>query len=345
MTISSEPVPLNYNGDDSTVDFPITWKYFSTSDVRVTHRSAAGVETTWALNTDYTLTAAGDDDGGTLTATTAPATGTSITIELDTPNTQPSSFPLGGGFPSQDVEDAIDRLTQICAKLEQLFNRSLRVPRTDDISGSNLELPIDSDRANNFLAFDSNGTPIASVGTTSDFTPVSSFIDTLLDDADAVTACKTLLAVHVLNKDVSVNTVTGTVVETTVYSFELPANTLGTNKAVRITLHYDVTAGSGNGFVIRLKYGSTTLTTTAEIGSSTTDSPGGIGFIIYNDGATDSQKAICISLGASNTFVTIQSLTSAEDSTTALNIVITAQADTATGTTLDVHGVFTELLT
>ena len=44
MTISTEPVPLPYNGDGVTVNFAISWKYFSKSDVRVTHRSSAGVE-------------------------------------------------------------------------------------------------------------------------------------------------------------------------------------------------------------------------------------------------------------------------------------------------------------
>ena len=99
MTISSEPVPLSYNGDGSTVAFAITWKYFATSDVRATLRSAAGVETTWVLSTDYTLTDADVDAGGTLTAVTAPASGTKITIELDTPNTQTASLPLGGPLP------------------------------------------------------------------------------------------------------------------------------------------------------------------------------------------------------------------------------------------------------
>ena len=192
MTISTEPVPPTYNGDDSTVDFAISWEYFAKSDVRVTLRNAAGVETTWVLDTDYTLTAAGDDDGGTLTATTAPATGETLVIELDTPNTQTASLPLGGSFPSDDVEDAIDRLTQIAAKIEQLFNRSLRVPRTDTESGDELELPIDADRASMFLAFDANGDPIAAAGTSADLGPVSAFIDTLLDDANFDAARTTL---------------------------------------------------------------------------------------------------------------------------------------------------------
>ena len=192
MTVSTEPVPVSYNGDDATVDFSIPWKYFSKSDVRVTHRSAAGVETTWVLSTDFTLTAAGDDAGGTLTATTAPASGAKITIDLDTPNTQTASFPKGGDFPSTTAEDALDRLTQIAAKIEQLFNRALRVPITDTQTGSLLELPIDSSRASQFLAFDADGMPIVAAGTSADLGPVSAFVNTLLDDATGPDFMETL---------------------------------------------------------------------------------------------------------------------------------------------------------
>ena len=192
MTISTEPVPVSYNGDDATVAFSVPFKYFAKSDVRVTHRSSAGVETTWALDTDYTLTAAGDDAGGTLTATTAPATGAKITIDLDTPNTQTASFPKGGDFPSTAAENALDRLTQIVAKIEQLFNRALRVPITDTQIGSLLQLPIDSSRASQFLAFDADGAPIAAAGTSADLGPVTPFVNTLLDDADADAVIQTL---------------------------------------------------------------------------------------------------------------------------------------------------------
>ena len=193
MTVSTEPVPLSYSGDGATVDFAITWKYFAKSDVRVTHRSAAGVETTWVLTTNFTLTDADVDAGGTLTAVTAPASGTKITIDLDTPNTQPSSIPLGGDLPSDTIEDALDRLTQLVAKNEQLFNRALRVPITDTQTGSLLELAIDSSRASKYLAFDADGKPIASAGPTGDSSiPVSAFIETLLDDTTAAVARTTL---------------------------------------------------------------------------------------------------------------------------------------------------------
>ena len=163
MTVSTAPTPLSYDGNSSTTDFPITWKYNAKSHVVATLRSSTGTETVWALTTNYTLTDPGDT--GTLTAVTAPATGETLVITLEPPNTQSSDFPLGGDFPSTTVEDGLDLAAQRDAKVEALFDRALRVPKTDSITGSDLELPIDTDRASKFLAFDADGNPIAADGT------------------------------------------------------------------------------------------------------------------------------------------------------------------------------------
>lgn len=190
MTVSTEPTPLSYSGDDATVNFPITWKYIAKAHVVATLRSSTGTETVWVLDTDYTLTDPAST--GTLTATTAPASGQTLVITLEPPNTQLSSFPLGGDFPSTTVEQALDLCAQRDGRLEALLNRAMLVPVTDSRTGSNLTLPVDTDRASKFLAFDGDGDPIAAAGTSGDLTPVSVYMNTLLDDASAADARTTL---------------------------------------------------------------------------------------------------------------------------------------------------------
>ena len=190
MTISTAPTPLSYAGNGSTTSFPISWKYNAKSHVIATLRSSSGTETVWVLTTNYTLTDPGDT--GTLTAVVAPVTGTTLLITLEPPNTQTSDIPLGGAFPSVTVEDGLDLSAQRDAKIESLFLRALRVPKTDTKTGSSLEIPIDTARASKFLAFDAAGVPIASVGTSDNLGPVSAFIDTLLDDTTAAAARATL---------------------------------------------------------------------------------------------------------------------------------------------------------
>ena len=190
MTVSTAPTPLSYSTDGSPPSYAITWKYNAKSHVVATLRSSAGAETVWALTTNYTLTDPGDS--GTLTPTVIPATGQTLVITLEPPNTQSSDIPLGGDFPSTTVEYGLDLSAQRDAKIEALFLRALRVPKTDTQTGSLLEIPIDSLRASKFLSFDANGKPIAAAGTSANLGPVSSFIDTLLDDTTAAAARTTL---------------------------------------------------------------------------------------------------------------------------------------------------------
>ena len=165
MTISTASSPLSFNGDDTTTAFAITWKYFAKSDVVATLRSSTGTETVWALTTNYTLTDAGVDAGGTLTAVTAPATGETLVITLEPPNTQTASLPLGGPFPSPSVEDGLDLAAQRDSKIQEILDRTLRVPKTDTQTGTSLILPVDSVRANEFFTFDANGNPATASGT------------------------------------------------------------------------------------------------------------------------------------------------------------------------------------
>ena len=216
MTVSTAPTPLTYNGNGSTTAFPITWKYNATSHVVATLRSSAGVETVWVLTTNYTLTAAGDS--GTLTAVVAPATGETLVITLEPPNTQSSDIPLGGDLPSTTLEDSLDLSAQRDAKIESLFLRALRVPKTDTQTGSLLELPVDSLRASKFLSFDANGKPIAAAGTSANLGPVSTFVNTLLDDTDSTVFTATVNA-----------NFTGT--NTALGGSALDSNTTGTNNS------------------------------------------------------------------------------------------------------------------
>lgn len=192
MTITSAPVRQSFDGDGSVTAFAIPWKYFAKSDVVVTLRDSSNVEALQIISTHYTLTAAGVDSGGTCTMVTAPATGEVLVITLDPPNTQASPLPPGGPFPSSTVENALDKLTQLVANLDERFNRAMLVPETDTQIGANLLIPIDSDRATKFLGWDSNGKVIAASSVSNDVT-ITSFMETLLDDADAVAGRQTLL--------------------------------------------------------------------------------------------------------------------------------------------------------
>lgn len=161
MTISTPALPLSYAGNDSTTMFAVTWVYILKSHVVATLRQVSGAEVVQTLGVDYTLSAAGGT--GTLTMTTAPATGETLVITSEPPNTQETDIPLGGTFPAKSVEDMGDVASQVSQKIENLINRSIIVPKTDSRSGSELEIPNETDRADRFLSFDSTGKPVTSI--------------------------------------------------------------------------------------------------------------------------------------------------------------------------------------
>jgi len=190
MTISTAAAKLSYAGNGSTVDFAITWVYIAKNHVVATLRDAAGVETLQILDTDYSLT--DPDTSGTLTMVNPPLTNETLVITSEPPNTQETDIPLGGNFPARAVEDALDVASQVSQKVDQKIDRSLIVPKTDLRSGSDLEIPNETDRALRFLTFDSDGKPIVTAVAPIGGAIVTPFAETYLDDTTQAATLATL---------------------------------------------------------------------------------------------------------------------------------------------------------
>jgi hypothetical protein len=68
------------------------------------------------------------------------------------------------------------------------------------------------------------------------------------------------IPVRVLDRNMAELSYASSTTETTIYSYSVPANTLGTNKALRITIGGNILANSGTDtLTIRIKYGATTM--------------------------------------------------------------------------------------
>ena len=170
MTISTTAARVRYDGDGATTVFPIPFKFVQNAHVRATLRDVSGGETLWAEGTHYSLSGAKVEGGGSLTVKTSPTNfvpreGETLVIELDVPYTQQKAFPLGGAFPSTQVEEGLDLAAQQAAQLAAFDKRLLRVPATDTRLDADLELPLDSLRAGKYLGFDAAGRPALLSGT------------------------------------------------------------------------------------------------------------------------------------------------------------------------------------
>lgn len=196
MTISTTLAEISYDGDGSTVTFPTVFKFLQNSHIRAMHVSAIGTVTTWTEGSEFTLSGSGNDSGGTLTVNISPVdftplVGERLVISRVVPETQETDYPESGAFPAASHENALDLLTMMVQQHSAEHDRSVKFPLGDGADAIG-ELPSQISRANKFFGFDTNGKPIAAAGTSANLGPVSSFVDTLLDDADADTARQTL---------------------------------------------------------------------------------------------------------------------------------------------------------
>ena len=104
MTISSITVKNSYSGDGSTTTFNYTFKIFADSDLQVIIRSSTATETVKTITTHYTVTGAGNANGGTVvfTAGNIPASGETVVLRRAVPQTQAIDYIANDPFPAMD---------------------------------------------------------------------------------------------------------------------------------------------------------------------------------------------------------------------------------------------------
>ena len=156
MTISTLTIKNSYNADGSVTAFNYTFKITNEDDIEVITRTSAGTETVKVLTTDYTVSGVGNAGGGTVTFVTAPASGLTVILRRDTPQTQGLDLIENDPLPANSLEDAFDKLTSITQELQEENDRSIKLSRTNTMTSTEFTVGA-SDRANKILAFDSAG--------------------------------------------------------------------------------------------------------------------------------------------------------------------------------------------
>lgn len=199
MTISSTTNRVTFNGNGVSTSYDVSFPFHNQIDLVVLSTVIlTGVQTTKVITTHYTIGGVPDaqghySNGGTVDFLVAPASTERITIYRDAEAVQGLDLVANDDLPAEATEAQFDYLTMLIQRVKDQINRTLQQPEGDAATVS--RLPAKVERASLYLAFDANGDPIASPGTTAVDTPISAFGATLVDDADAVTARTTLGAV------------------------------------------------------------------------------------------------------------------------------------------------------
>lgn len=191
MTVETTTARVTYTGAGTTGPFSVPFYFLKDEDLKVIKTAIAdGTETTLVLTTDYVVSGAADEAGGSVTLTASLSSAYRLTIIRDPDLLQSSDYPPNDKFPATTHERVVDKLTMIAQRLKDLINRSFRLS-DGDVSGISLSLSNLS--ASKLIGVNADGTALeafsaADVG----LTPVSNYVLTLLDDTDAATARETL---------------------------------------------------------------------------------------------------------------------------------------------------------
>jgi hypothetical protein len=338
MTVETDKSRRQFLGDGSKTKFPVDFRIYAEAEARV----YVG-ETLQTLNVDYTIsninTALESFD---VDFVTAPEANAVVTISRSLARVQNTDYVEGDDFPADAHEDALDRVVMIVQELDDKVSRASVYPETEAIA-FDPTLPSKEDRASKFAAWDADGNPIAAEGSAG--TPASAFMATLLDDttaaaarttlgfpntADPVTTTatqtltnKTLTSptvtnptitgdvsgasnlVRVLDRDVAGTTVDDTTTPTTIYTFNIPADTFGTDRVVRFAILGTVANGVGiqSTAKVEVKLGSTSIFDTTFTIQDNND-PGEFDTPVYVTGEISAQGATDSQIGVARGFTT-----------------------------------------
>lgn len=151
---------VQYTASAGQTVFPYPFPIFDDADLVV--------DIDGAITTDYTVSGAGDDNGGSVTLTSGASAGEVVTIYRDIAIGRDTDFQQNGPWRSAAINDDLDKLTLIAQQLESATTRAIRVSQNDTVDFDNLVLPSKDSRANKYPVFDNEGRITVSEGTGSD---------------------------------------------------------------------------------------------------------------------------------------------------------------------------------
>ena len=159
MTVSTTIIKNFHNGNASTTNFAYQFRILEDTDLLVIIRTnSTGAETTKTLSTHYTVAGAGDASGGSITFTggNIPASGETVVIRRNVPQTQAIDYIANDPFPAETHEEGLDRGTMVAQQVAEESDRSIKLSRTNTMTSTEFTVGA-TDRANKVLSFDASG--------------------------------------------------------------------------------------------------------------------------------------------------------------------------------------------
>lgn len=230
MTIATTAMKVVAAGNGATTVFAFPFLIPQSGDELVIFTDQFGNETilsqTPAL---YSVTGFGNPQGGTITYPLAGSpilAGQTLTIARELPIKQETAIGQQGNFYPQAVEAALDYITMVAQQIAEVTARAISVPIVDAVAPN--PLPPAAARANQGLAFDANGNPIAG---TLPSVPVSAAM-TAVFQASSIAAALAALGIGSMGLQQANNVaITGGTISGVAFTFTAPFSGLIINNS------------------------------------------------------------------------------------------------------------------
>jgi hypothetical protein len=148
-TLTTTSNTVTFEGDGSTTEFAYQRLFYDEDDLTVI---VDGVTKT--INTHYTVTGEGDEDGGTVTFLSAPADEALVVIQRVVDYEQETDFANFDGNPADVTEKQFDLAVMMAQQINEQLGRSVRIPAGES---NTMEVSDAETRAGKILYFDDDG--------------------------------------------------------------------------------------------------------------------------------------------------------------------------------------------
>lgn len=179
MTVSTNALRSQHDGNDVTVTFPVGFSFEDQDDLRVIHTDSSGTNTVWVRATQYTVSGT-DIVVSTSPTDYTPATGERLTILSADTYDITDNYVNDGSFSADTTNNVLDKLTILTKQNLEKINRTAILDEATTTSGP-LTMPDPADNAGKALRINSAGTDLeavtpSEVGVISDDTIITEMI-------------------------------------------------------------------------------------------------------------------------------------------------------------------------
>lgn len=147
-----------YSGSAGVGPYSFSFEVLANTDIAVYKNT-----TLLTLTTDYTVTI-NSNGTGSVTLVSAATGSDKITLVGDRPIARATDFVTGGDLFANTLNDEFDSLVIFSQQVDEKVARAIVAPVTDP-TDINMVLPAKATRASKYLAFDADGNPTATAGT------------------------------------------------------------------------------------------------------------------------------------------------------------------------------------